>query len=193
MKVAFAPSTVIPAPSAAALLAAPLATVIFLSVTSSVEEDTVVVVPLTVKLPVTVMLLLTVVVPVAAPILKAVAAFAKLTVVAVVLIRSNDALGVVRDVVIAGLVPNTNAPEPVSSVIALAKLALDGVPKNVATPEPKDVIPVPPLATGNVPVTPVVNGSPVALVRVPELGVPRAGVTKVGLVASTILPEPVLP
>jgi len=36
------------------------------------------------------------------------------------------------------------------------------------------VAPVPPLATGSVPVTPVESGSPVALVNVPEEGVPRA-------------------
>jgi hypothetical protein len=51
--------------------------------------------------------------------------------------------------------------------------------------------PVPPLVTGNVPVTPVVRGSPVAFVSVPEVGVPRIGVTKVGLVDRTLLPEPV--
>jgi hypothetical protein len=33
---------------------------------------------------------------------------------------------------------------------------------------------VPPLAIGKVPVTPVVRGSPVALVRVADTGVPRA-------------------
>ena len=57
------------------------------------------------------------VVPVPAPILMVVPAPAKLTVVAVALTRLKDALGVVKDVVIAGLVPNTNAPEPVSSEI----------------------------------------------------------------------------
>ena len=36
------------------------------------------------------------------------------------------------------------------------------------------VCPVPPLAIGSVPVTPVDRGSPVALVRVPLLGVPKA-------------------
>jgi hypothetical protein len=56
-----------------------------------------------------------------------------------------------------GLVANTKEPEPVSSVTAAAKLAEDGVPKNVATPVPKDVMPVPPLATGSVPVTLVVR------------------------------------
>jgi len=54
------------------------------------------------------------------------------------------------------------------------------------------VVPVPPLATGKVPVTPVVKGKPVAFVSVPEVGVPRIGVTKVGLVESTLFPEPVL-
>ena len=34
--------------------------------------------------------------------------------------------------------------------------------------------PVPPLATGSVPVTPVVRGKPVALVKVPLDGVPKA-------------------
>jgi len=38
---------------------------------------------------------------------------------------------------------------------------------------------VPPLATGRTPVTPVVRGKPVTLVRTPEAGVPRAGATKV--------------
>ena len=90
-----------------------------------------------------------------------------------------------------GEVANTNAPEPVSSVIAAAKLALDGVPRNVATPAPKEVMPVPPLATGNVPVTPVVNGRPVPLVNTTADGVPRAGVTRVGLVANTNAPDPV--
>ena len=42
------------------------------------------------------------------------------------------------------------------------------------------------------PVTPVVNGSPVAFVSVAEVGVPKIGVTSVGLVDSTFAPEPVL-
>ena len=67
-----------------------------------------------------------------------------------------------------GLLANTKAPEPVSSLTAEAKLADEGVPKNVATPVPK-------------PLTPVEIGNPVAFVKVPEAGVPNAGVTKVGL------------
>jgi hypothetical protein len=60
-----------------------------------------------------------------------------------------------------GEVAKTNKPEPVSSVTAAAKFAEDGVPKNVATPVPKDVMPVPPLATGRVPVTLVVRSTKV--------------------------------
>jgi hypothetical protein len=41
-----------------------------------------------------------------------------------------------------GLFANTAAPEPVSSVSAAAKFALDGVAKNVATPVPKPETPV---------------------------------------------------
>lgn len=72
-------------------------------------------------------------------------------------------------VVNEGLVANTNAPDPVSSVTALAKFALEGVPKNVATPAPK-------------PLTPVEIGRPVQLVKVPELGVPNTGVVKLAFV-----------
>lgn len=79
-----------------------------------------------------------------------------------------------------GLVANTSAPLPVSSVTADARLADDGVPKNVATPVPR-------------PLTPVLIGSPVALVNVPDDGVPRTGVTRVGDVALTTFPVPVNP
>jgi hypothetical protein len=86
--------------------------------------------------------------------------------------------------------------------VQFAKLPEVGVPKMGVTkvglvestlfPEPVDVVtPVPPLATGKVPVTPVVKGRPVALVSVTEVGVPRIGVTSVGLVDNTLLPEPV--
>jgi hypothetical protein len=56
----------------------------------------------------------------------------------------------------------------------------------------KVAAPVPPLATGKVPVTPVVRGKPVALVSVTEVGVPSIGVTSVGLVDNTTEPVPVL-
>jgi len=77
-----------------------------------------------------------------------------------------------------GLLANTKAPVPVSSDTAEAKLADDGVPKKVATPVPK-------------PLTPVEIGNPVAFVKVPDAGVPNAGVTKVGLFDRTTEPVPV--
>jgi hypothetical protein len=78
-----------------------------------------------------------------------------------------------------GLLANTKAPDPVSSETAEARLADDGVAKNVATPAPN-------------PLTPVDIGSPVALVNVADVGVPRAGVTSVGEFDNTLLPVPVL-
>jgi hypothetical protein len=77
-----------------------------------------------------------------------------------------------------GLVANTNAPVPVSSVTAVRRFALEGVARKVATPVPR-------------PETPVEIGKPVALVKVADDGVPRAGVTKVGEVANTAEPLPV--
>ena len=81
-------------------------------------------------------------------------------------------------VIKVGLVLNTNRPVPVSSVSAAARFALDGVAKKVATFAAK-------------PDTPVAIGKPVQLVRVPEVGTPRIGVIKVGLVANTSRPVPV--
>ena len=52
-------------------------------------------------------------------------------------------------------------------------------------------VPVPPLATGSVPVIPVDSGKPVQLVNVPLVGVPRMGVTSVGDVERTLEPDPV--
>ena len=74
---------------------------------------------------------------------------------------------------------------------AVLRLATVGLPNHVATPEPNDVIPVPPRATANVPVVPVERGSPVQFVSVPLVGVPRIGVVSVGDVAHTKLSEPV--
>jgi hypothetical protein len=55
------------------------------------------------------------------------------------------------------------------------------------------LIPRPPLAIGKTPVTPVVNGNPVALVKMlPGATAPKTGVTKVGLVFITnVVPVPV--
>lgn len=83
-------------------------------------------------------------------------------------------LGVVSD----GLVANTRAPEPVSSVTALRRLAEDGVARKVATPLPK-------------PEMPVETGKPVAFVNVTADGVPRFGVVNDGDVDNTMSPVPV--
>jgi hypothetical protein len=85
-----------------------------------------------------------------------------------------------RGVTKVGLVANTKAPLPVSSVTAVAKLADEGVAKKAATLAPSPLMPV---ATGN----------PVQLANTPLVGVPSSGVTNVGLVANTKAPEPVSP
>jgi hypothetical protein len=96
----------------------------FLSSTVRVEELIEVTTPLTVRSPPTITLLPNVVVPVPDPILRAVDAPAKFTVVAVVLIRSNDDDAVVSDVLTAGLALNMSTPAPpVSSEITPANSA----------------------------------------------------------------------
>jgi len=77
-----------------------------------------------------------------------------------------------------GLVCKITSPVPDSSVIAAAKLALEAVAKNVATPAPRPEIPV-------------LTGNPVAFVSTPLAGVPSAGVTNTGDVAKTSAPDPV--
>jgi hypothetical protein len=53
--------------------------------------------------------------------------------------------------------------------------------------------PVPPFVLGNVPVTPDVNGKPEHDVKVPEFGMPNAGVVNDGLVVkATIVPDPLV-
>lgn len=66
------------------------------------------------------------------------------------------------------------------------------VPLPINTPV-SVVAPVPPLATGSVPVTPVVNGRPVRFVATPLAGVPSAGVTNTGDVSVTTVPFVVAP
>ena len=56
---------------------------------------------------------------------------------------------------------------------------------------PGVAVPVPPLATGRIPVVPVARGRPVALARLTLDGVPSAGLTRVGLFANTSAPVPV--
>ena len=77
-----------------------------------------------------------------------------------------------------GELENRILPVPVSSVTAAARLALDGVAKNVATLVPK-------------PLTPVLIGRPVALVNTAYEAVPMLGVIRTGLSENTKEPEPV--
>ena len=88
-----------------------------------------------------------------------------------------------------GLVANTLAPVPVSSVSAAARFAEVKEPKDVAFPTE---------VTAPVKLALVVTLLAVKLVAVPvmlvptkALGVPRAGVVRVGLVANTLAPVPV--
>jgi len=114
--------------------------------------------------------------------------------------------------VVVPVPPFNTANVPVTPVdngklVALVSTPDDGVPNagdtnvgvvivglvdNTSTPVPVAVVPpVPPFNTGNVPVTPVDNGKPVALVNTPDAGVPSNGAVKVGPVANTNWPVPV--
>jgi hypothetical protein len=109
--------------------------------------------------------------------------------------------------VVTPVPPLATGRTPVTPVVSgkpvqLVSVPEDGVPNTGVTrvgefdktfePVPVDVVtPVPPLATGSVPVTPVVSGRPVQLVSVPEVGVPKIGVTRVGEVERTFEPDPV--
>ena len=77
-----------------------------------------------------------------------------------------------------GEVLKTATPVPVSLVNAEARLALEGVPKNVATPVPS-------------PETPVSIGNPVPFVNITAEGVPKSGEISVGVLANTNAPPPV--
>jgi hypothetical protein len=108
--------------------------------------------------------------------------------------------GVAKNV--ATPVPKPLTPVEIGNPVQLVNVPEDGVPKAGVTsvgdvesttfPVPVEVVtPVPPLATDKVPVVPATIGKPVQLVNVPEVGVPRTGVTKVGDVANTKAPDPV--
>jgi hypothetical protein len=144
----------------------------FLSSTVNVVELMVVVVPLTVKSPVIVTFELKPTAPVNVETPD--------TVAFPVIATLDDAVRAAKPAVPVnvGDAENTTAEEPVSSVSAEAKFADDGVARNVATLAPR-------------PETPVDTGNPVQLVRVPDVGVPRTGVTRVGDVANTLAPVPV--
>jgi len=84
-------------------------------------------------------------------------------------------------------------PSPVISELGMDATVVNAVvPLAFKYPAVNVVAPEPPLATPNVPVTPVDKGRPVAFVSVTDVGVPSIGVTNVGDVFNTLLPEPVL-
>ena len=95
-----------------------------------------------------------------------------------------------RGVTNVGLVANTAAPEPVSSVKAPDSCAEVNDPSEVALPE--DV--TAPVKLAFVVTVPAVRPAAVPVMFVPTraVGVPSAGVTSVGDVDSTLLPVPVL-
>lgn len=99
-----------------------------------------------------------------------------------------------------GSIPVT--PVDKGNPVKLVAMPDAGVPRTGVTsvgeldrttlPVPVELVtPVPPFTAGSTPVTPVLNGNPVKFVATPDAGVPRTGVTSVGLVDNTVLPVPV--
>ncbi len=109
---------------------------------------------------------------------------------AVLLPRSSAVPAVWLDVPMATVPPTVKFPVKVSAAppTVPVKLGLtvpagppvpeDAPERRVATPEPS-------------PLTPVLIGKPVVFVRMPDAGVPRAGVTRVGEFEKTATPVPV--
>lgn len=81
-------------------------------------------------------------------------------------------------------------PSSLTGIVAAA-VGVDHVPSPRQNVVDDADVPEFRFVTGRFPVTPVDNGKPVALVNVNVVGVPRLGVTKVGEVANTLLPDPV--
>jgi hypothetical protein len=101
-------------------------------------------------------------------------------------------------------ISNTGVVPPVDVTLLVVPLTEVTVPPPAGVahvPSPRQkvellaLVPLLRFVTGKFPVTPVVNGSPVALVKTAAVGVPRAGVVnvgevRVGLVLYTITPVP---
>lgn len=86
---------------------------------------------------------------------------------------------------------STSEPDTVALAVLTVPVNV-GLTDRTTEPEPVDVVaPVPPFTTGRTPDTAVVRLSPVALARLTADGVPRLGVTKVGLLDKTVDPDPV--
>lgn len=114
----------------------------------------------------------------------------------VVQFTSNSSLDVMAEAVVA---PSSRCEFPITvGPVKRGKNPVVGVPEIVTVPEPAGVAHVPSprqkvaedapvpefrLVGGRLPVTPVDKGSPVALARTAEVGVPSAGVVSVGAVS----------
>ena len=115
--------------------------------------------------------------------------------VATVLVICPDALTVVNAPVVGVVAPTVPLILMDAVPVRFVTVPLLGVPN---APPLTTNAPALPVLTANAvatpvpnPLTPVEIGKPVAFVSVAELGVPKAGVTRVGLVAKTTLPDPV--
>jgi hypothetical protein len=125
------------------------------------------------------------------------------TTAAVPLINTIDVVGaiVAAEAIVGAAAVVAINPECVILAETIVPVKVGDADKTTLPVPVEAVTPVPPLATGRVPVTPVVKGRPVQVVNVPEIGVPNIGVVKVGdvkvavakvgLVAKTAAPDPV--
>jgi hypothetical protein len=107
-----------------------------------------------------------------------------------------DALSVVKAPVVAVVAPTVPLMLIEAVPVRLVTVPLEGVPN---APLNNTGAPADPVLTARAVATPVPRpdipvdiGRPVAFVKVTLVGVPRIGVTRVGEVASTLLPVPVL-
>ena len=105
-------------------------------------------------------------------------------------------VGIVRNV--ATPEANPEIPVAIGRPVQLVSVPDVGVPKigvikvglidKTTLPVPVEVVtPEPPLATGKVPIIPVVKGNPVQLVKVPLAGIPKIGAVILQLVNNKAL------
>lgn len=104
---------------------------------------------------------------------------------------------VVTVLALVALVALVTAVAPIAATMSAAEALLTAAvtaPLSSA-PDVNVVAPVPPLATGSMPVTPVVSGNPVKFVATPDDGVPSNGVTitMLVLVQALMLPLATVP
>jgi hypothetical protein len=117
--------------------------------------------------------------------------FVKAVPVIITAFELSDAYPAAISTTVLGLVPSLDKVNPFIYPFTSLEPPPDGV-DHVPSPRQKvdddALVPLFKFPTGKLPVTPVDKGKPVAFVRITEFGVPSVGVTKVGEVASTIVP-----